>query len=231
MYQELADKDKGTAEVIDEIQAEKPKEVEKSDDTEIKMTKTQLQELIDERLKVKDEEIARMKKEKQSLSLSGESWEEIDPMQKRKKFADMKLYRETSDDELGLIINWKHLKDEWNEKVRDYDQIYKITCIYPDGSTKEFEMPYLKFGTIHDVEKVEIIEEDVKKLRKVYGKVRKAYRDKSGYTYSKPFNELDVEDKPGSDWVDLEEIRDHVMVTIKRANGQEIRLEGSKLNG
>lgn len=205
-----------------------------SSEEKMEITKSELEEIIEIKMEKLKEENKLLKDNRNKLHKEvglGE-WREDDVKKPRKKFGYLKLYRLNSDEPYGLVISWKQHKTEKDNSGHIKDQIYKITCLYEDDTTKELKVPLLELSTNADRERVEIIEEDRKKISRSMGKVRKSTVDKAGYTRSMMGNcGLDI-DNTESDrgYVDLMEYKDKVELTIKRANGQTLKMPEKYLN-
>ena len=165
------------------------------------------------------------------------SWKEAGKEAKRSHTATFKLYRLNSDDALGLIIDWKHFEFEYDPdtKRRDRD-MYKITCLYEDGSKKDFTMPLTEFSQITDMERVDILEWEEKELVMVQDKIRRSARSLDGYIMSRGVGLVGLENgkaggrfSPG-ELVNLEVRRTERVAMVKRGSGQTFKVNESRLN-
>lgn len=189
------------------------------------MTQEQLEALIDSKIATLKAENANLKA-RVGKEMDQGTWKEVKAPIKRNKTVHFKLYRPDGDTQLGLVKDWRWLKDMKDENGKMYP-LYEITCLYGDNTETKFQIPLMDFIKVADLEKCEVIEEDRKKLVKVHGKVRIAPQTKDGYTISAMAG-YDV--PQGGDYVDLEETKDEVFVTIKRDNGQTFRVNVNRCN-
>jgi hypothetical protein len=147
------------------------------------------------------------------------------------KRARMRLYQKDTDSPLALIVDWKFLKNAYDENTRAYDKpIYKLTVLHDDGTKEDVEIPLLDFSKINNYETVEIIATETRKLEKVHGKVRQTMRNKEGYAMS-PHPSGGTDNVMLGGWVELKEVKMDEIHTIKRPNGKTLTIHNSKLNG
>jgi hypothetical protein len=208
-----------------EEKLEAVKEVPKEAEPTVSLTKDELQQIIKE---AKEE--ATIKAGENLTQLQVGEWSERDDSQKVNKTARMKLYQKDSDSPLGLIIDWKHLRFDYDETTRQHDRdIYKLTVLYEDDVTEDVEMPLLDFARINNFETVELIDSDRKVLVKKEGKVRKAGRNREGYVMgSHPSGGTDH--IMLGDWIDVEVERIDETHTIRRPNGDTLKVHNNRLN-
>lgn len=147
------------------------------------------------------------------------------------KFARIKVYQEDTNSEKGLIVDWKFLKNEFNELTRKHDkQIYELTVKYKDRE-KKVNMELLDFTRIKDYEEVKILSTESKKMVKVTGKVRRAMQDKSGYTRSVFAGSGGAVDRPiVGDFVDEKVERIESFHKVQLQNGEILEINNSRLN-
>lgn len=161
-----------------------------------------------------------------------EKWEPYVPPKKPNKTATFRLWRETSDEPYGLIIDWQFHKNIFNEETRKNDMPeYKIKLLYPDGSTVEKKMTWLDFAHITEIERVEIIEENRQKMAMKKGKIRVPIKNNEGYYLSQGLDGSTIVGKASSRAVDDVVIKDEVMVKVRRENGQTFSINANRLNG
>jgi len=196
---------------------------EKSPET-ISITKEELKQLLKE---AKEEASVQAGQNLTQMNVGG--WEEKKDDKGANKRAHMKLYQKDTDSPLGLIIDWKHLRFDYDEKSRDYDKdIYKITVLY-DDSTEEVEMSLLDFIKINNYETVEIIETKRKKLIKKEGQVRRTGRNKEGYAMS-PHPMGGTDHVIMGDFTDMIVERIEETHIIKRPDGRTLEIPNGRLN-
>lgn len=202
---------------------EKPEEKKIAKEPTITLTKDQLKHMLDE---IRQEERAA------AMDLrSSEDWKEVEA-QKKIQTARMKLYQKDGNAPKGVIIDWKKLKDEWDEETRKYDKmICEIVVRYDGGETEKVNMPLIQFARISDYETVKILETEAKKMVKVVGKVRRALPDRYGYVRSS------FAGAGGSldgvllgDFVDERVERIESKHKIQRPNGETFWLRNDRLN-
>lgn len=199
----------------------------------VTLTKNELEELIDSKLETlrAENDILKHKQGELHRELGGGEWQVEESLKPRTHHSWLKLYRENADEEYGLIVKWEKYKTITNELTGAIRQeLYRITCLYPNDSTKEFTIPLLDLARISDREKVEVIKIDRKKLVKIHGKVQKSIVDKEGYTRSANISDPEIQGEKTGNWVDLREVRDETTVTIKRNSGQTYTMSDLYLN-
>jgi hypothetical protein len=199
-------------------------------------TKLEVSGSSEDRIKKLEDMVARLSGElsvsKQETSKLQEGWQDYVPPQARNKTATLKIYRENSDTDPAVIVKVVTFKDnEFNEETRKYDKlVYTVTLMDDKGKTKEIKMDATIFFKIREVERVEIIREDRRMLRKVDGFVYAPDRDKDGF----PKRILDGGSgygrNIGSTSVPLEIFAVKSTVVVKRPGGQEITMDSNYLN-
>lgn len=206
----------------DRIENFKPVENPEPKDEKITISKTELNSLIEQALE---------RRTKTPDLREGSEWREVKE-QKGVKTARMRLYREDTNSEFGLVLNKKFLRYDFNEETRRKDlSIYEILLKYPDGE-KKIEMPLKEYIGINDFETVQIIDTESKKLVKSVGKIKRALRDEKGYTRSAfPGTGGSVDRPLFGDYVDEEVERIESFHTIKRPNGETLLVHNDQLNG
>ena len=164
---------------------------------------------------------------------TAEGWHEFKEPKKPNKTATFRRYREDGDAPWGIIVDWRFFKNEYDENTRQYNKpIYKMVVQYDDGNRKEYEIEWIKFAAITEIERVEIIKEEKKTVAMSQGTVTKAFRDAEGYIYSPHVGGGQVKVKGEiSTQVPLLVKKDEITVTVKRENGQEFTCDSSRLNG
>jgi len=86
------------------------KSAEKKEDT-VTVKKSDLEKMVKE---IAEKQIESLKKEntilraEQKIGLG--NWQEVEAKEKQNRTATFKLYRPTTDDPLGLVVDWKFLK-------------------------------------------------------------------------------------------------------------------------
>jgi hypothetical protein len=161
-----------------------------------------------------------------------EGWAEYKPPKDQNKTATLKVYQKDSDSPAGLVIKLTTFKNNaFNEETRKNDLlIYNVLVRYDDGTTEDLKIEAVEFAKIQEIEKVEIVGEDRRILKKVDGFVPMPEYDKQKY----PKRTLDGGSgfgrSIGSGQVPLEVFRVESTVTVKRKNGQEFQMEADYLN-
>lgn len=199
----------------------------------ITMSRQELEDLIASKVQTLQEQNASLlvKTNELRAELGVGEWKTFEETKDRKHTAWLKLYRENPMDEAGVIVGFRESKVNRDAKGYILSTMYQIDVLYKDG-VKQHEIPLVQFGGITDREQVEIVEFKKEKRVKSHGKVAKAMKDKSGYTYSSG-GILEGDPNAGkqtSELVDLLEIRDEITVTIKRIDGQTHKMNGKYLN-
>ena len=158
-------------------------------------------------------------------------WVDVGPNKKRSHTATFRLWRENTEQEFGLIVDWKHLRFDYDEKSRDYDKdIYKITLLMPDDTRRDAELPLKDFGDIKDIETVQIIEMDkVQQVAKI-GTIRKSPQTRDGYKLSPGVGLEGLLIPASNEWVDQLVTREKITCSVRRKNGQVFSVDSSRLN-
>jgi hypothetical protein len=161
-----------------------------------------------------------------------EGWGEYTPPSDENKTATVKIYRKDADSPAGVVIKAVTLKNNaFDEETRKYDKlIFKATVRYDDGETEDMEIDGMEFAKMQEIEQVEIIKEDTRKLRKVAGYVPSPDTDKQGFPKRMLSGGSGYGSSIGSGKVPLEVFRVESTVTVKRSNGQEFEIESDYLN-
>lgn len=190
-----------------------------------------------------DDRLARMEKQmelllnensnlRQESAKLQEGWAEYKPPSDQNKTATLKVWREDADSPAGVVIKLATFKNNaFNEETRKNDKlIYSVTVCYDDGSLKELKIDASDFSKIREIEKVEIVKEDSRTLKKVEDYVTAPEFDKQGY----PKRMLDggggYGHSTGANKVPLEVFMVKSTVTVRRKSGQEIQMESDNLN-
>ena len=160
-----------------------------------------------------------------------EGWQEYVPPAKRNKNATLKIYRENAEAPAGVIIEAKVFKqNDWNEETHKYDRlVYSIKLRLDDASIKDIKLDAKQLSEIREIEKIEIIKEDRRTLRKVEGYVTVPDRDKAGFP-KRVLSGSGYGSNIGSVQVLLEVFAVKSIVTVKRKNGQEFQMDADYLN-
>ena len=190
-----------------------------------------------------DDRIARLERLVESLTSENdnlreetakmqEGWAEYKPPKDANQTATLKVYREDADSEAGVITKLETFKQNaFNEETRKNDLlIYKIEVTYDDASTKEFKINAMDFAEMKEVEKVEIVKEDRRTLKKVEDYAVVPNTDKDGFPKRVLDGGTGYGQNVGSQKVPLEVYMVKSTVVVKRPNGQEITMEADYLN-
>ena len=201
----------------------------------IVVKQSELQRMANE---IAESKIAEIRQEQSDMRMMEQNrskqygdWSEVGDKGTKKYFAKFKLWRPDTDSPEGLIVDWKHLRFDYDKNSRKHDKdIYKITLLYEDDSRKDVEMPLLVFGMINNEERVEIISTKSKELKMSQGKVRRSGKHKDGATMSKNVQDPGIDSFDTNDWVDLEVRRLDRSMTVKRSSGQIFEVKEGRLN-
>ncbi len=208
-------------------------EAEPVAEEKIVLSKAELNALMDSKIAALRDENAALKTQNQGLEkqVGIGDWKAVEDTRKRKHTATFRMWRPDTDQPFALIVDWKHLRYDYDENSRKHDKdIYKLTLLHEDGTKTHTEMSLSEFATIGDVETVEISEKEDTELVKVHGKIRKAAKGRDGATMSRnvAYPGIDVPD--GGEWVDLEERKIESSFLVTRKDGQTFRINGNRLN-
>ncbi len=198
----------------------------------ITLKKEDLFKMVEE---IAEEKVQKFKLAQQTgMAQAHGKWQDVDTNQKRKHTARMKLWRKTTDDDWGMIIDWKHLRFDYDENTRTHDKdIYRITLLYEDGAKKEEEIMLKEFAEINDIEQVDIVEMDKKTQERIDPNNPKIRRSPQvgGYTFSPGYDMYGLKmPDAGGIYVDNIVTQDKITCTIRRQNGQTLTLDSSRLN-
>lgn len=156
-------------------------------------------------------------------------WKRSEPPKIGNRNATFRRFREDSDSPVGIIVNWRFHKNVFNQETQKTDKpIYKITVLYDDASTKEFEIEWLEFAKITDIETVEIVEMKKEKEEMSQGRIRLPM-----WKGNERWIGLDKETQARymtDKMKDLVVFRDRITVTVKRPNGQLYTCNADRLN-
>lgn len=215
--------DENIQKAIDNFSPNLPKgePVESEKDDKITLSRAELQHMIKEAMENKTPDLR-----------ESSDWKEM-VENKDNKTARMRLYREDTNADFGLVLDKKLLKYEYDEDTRKRDKaIYEVTVLYPGGE-KKILIPLAEYIEINDFETVIILETESKKLVKSFGKIRQTMKDKSGYSRSSfPGAGGSVNNKDFlGDFVDQNVVRIESFHTIKRPDGSTLKVHNNQLNG
>ncbi len=217
---------------VEETKDEVKKDSAKGKPATVTMTKEELERFVEsEILKFK-----KLESEKSrfagGISRSEVEWHEWKEPKRQNKTATFRLYRVDGDSPWGIIVDWRFFKNVFDEGTRKVDKpVYKIVVQYDDNSRKEYEIEWIEFAKITDIERVEIIKEEKKVMAMSQGSVTKAFKDSQGYIYGNHPDGGDIKIKGEvSAKVPLIVKRDQITVTVKRENGQEFTINADRLN-
>lgn len=204
------------------------------------------EELPDEPVVVKSSEedrIARLEKMVESLSAENsnlrsetakmqEGWSEYKAPAAGNKYATVKIFRKDADSPSGVIVKAVVFKDnELDEQTRRYDKlIYNITLRYDNGKEEVVKMAAEDLAKIREIEKVEIVKEDRRTLRKVEDYAIIPEKDKEGFPKRMLDGGSGYGQNIGKHQVPLEVFMVKSTCTVKRKNGQEFQIENDFLN-
>lgn len=138
-------------------------------------------------------------------------WEEIDT-KPRTRTATVRIL------DGKYLVDWHFERRQFNEKIREMEDIYKITLFAPDKKTTEtVEFVWRGLPKLQR-EEVTILETKVKALRKVVGKTRTAIVDYDNYRTR------------SGDQVDMEVRALKRTMVIQFKDGNTYELDESRLN-
>lgn len=189
-----------------------------------------------DRIKKLEDQLASMAKENSSLreetSKLQEGWAEYVEPAKRNKTATLKIYRKDSESPAGVVIAISTFKNNaFDEETRKNDKlILNMKIKYEDGKEVDEKIDAKDFTKIREIEKVEIIKEDSRVLRKVEDYVRIPEKDKDGYPRRVLSGGSGYGQNVGTSSVPLEVFMVKSTVTVKRKNGQTIQMSSDFLN-
>ena len=208
-----------------------------SEEENVTLSKSELRRMMES---VAEDKISTLKMEnaelkQHSLSLEKQvglgDWQDVDVNKKRSHTAQFKLWRKDTDQVWGLIVDWKHLRFDYDENSRKYDKdIYKVTLMDDQGNKSEVEMTIKELGEINEKETVQIIDMQKKVQVMSMGKVRRSPKTRDGYTLSPGVNLEGLIRPDGGEWVDQSVTRDLITCTVKRKNGQVFEINANRLN-
>jgi hypothetical protein len=190
-----------------------------------------------------DDRITRLEKMVENLSKENsnlreetakiqEGWGDYVAPKDQNKTATIKIYRKDSDSPAGVIVKAVVFKNnDWDEETHKFNKlVYTVTLRYDDGTTEDVKLGAMELADLREIEKVEIIKEERRTLRKVEDYVPMPDRDKAGF----PKRILDggsgYGKSVGKGQIPLEVFKVESTVTIRRKNGQEFQMENSNLN-
>jgi|TARA_Y100000310_G_scaffold140332_2_gene139709 hypothetical protein len=218
----------------EEYQALKPDVTESQpEENKITLSKEELAALMDEKINSLRKENLELKTQNQGLEkqIGIGDWAEVEKGKDRTYTATFKMWRPTTDDKWSLVVDWKHLRFDYDEGTRKYDKdIYKVRLLNDNGDYEDVEMTLSVLSNINDTERVEIVGREDKPLSMSQGKVRKSTVTRGGATMSVNYKEPGIDVPEGGEWVDLSVHRTDTIFTMKRKSGQKFKAKGDRLN-
>lgn len=158
-------------------------------------------------------------------------WAEVGEEKKPNRTATLRLYQKDTRSPWGVIIRSDYLKTVFNEETRKMDKaLYEVEVLYDDNKTDVFEIDDNEFIKLNQREVVELIETDRKRLRKVSGTVGVPAKDKDGYPVASANSGGYGSAQGYVGEVPLEDIKYNEFFTIKRPNGQTVKIHSKHLN-
>jgi len=183
-----------------------------------------------------DAAVARMKEENESLKTEKRNlekevglgdWKKHEAAKRENKTATLKVYAEDSNQDPGLVIDYKFIKNDFDENTRRYDKpLYRIDCLLADGSIRQHDVILTDLAQIAERETIEIVEMKTEEQVKSSGKIKVPAR-KNGYIMSKMG---DVKDMGTESVVEALVFRTTGTAVCKRASGQKFEIDINKLN-
>jgi len=203
-------------------------ETKKVESTKDSSTEDRIKALEDA-LARKDQENDSLRNETQKLQ---EGWKDYESPVDKNKTATVKIYKEDEEQAPGVIIEAKVFKNNaFNEETRKNDKLlYTITVLDEKGDTKDYKIDAEDLSKIKEIEKVEIIKEKSRTLRKVQDYVVSASRDKDGFPKRMLGGGTGYGTSIGEGKVPLEVFMVKSTVTIRRISGQEFEMDSDNLN-
>jgi len=211
------------------LEESEPKKVEEKQAEPVESTEidriTRLEKMV-EQLSVENTNL------RQETAKLQEGWADYTPPTKANKTATLKVYRKDADSPAGVVVKCYTFKNNaFNEETRKNDKvIFTVTLRYDDNTTEELKMDALDFTKIREIEKVEIVKENTRTLRKVEDYIVAPERDREGYPKRVLDGGTGYGRNIGSNQVPLEVFMVKSIVTVKRKNGQEFEMDGDFLN-
>lgn len=183
----------------------------------ITFTKEGLMKMLEE---IKKDAIAGVVKDRDT------EWQPFVPGANRKFTATIKTYQKDSKSPKGLVVDWKRLRTDQDPetKKRNLD-IYEVTILHNDGKTDTMEIEIKDFAMFNEHEVVEIVSIEERPMQMKQGEVKAARVDRDDLG-----NELVMSDVKTDRKVPLIVIKDDPIATIKRPNGQLLKIKVNRLN-
>lgn len=196
-----------------------------------------------------ESEVAALRKEMEELrgllniqktaqKTEGAGWRAEKPTSEITRTAKLRIYRPDSDSEEGVIIDSVFHKRERNEDTLEVEDMYKLTVLMPDGTTKNTILSLAEWTSISEFEIVQIVKQDREKLTR-FQAGQQAYVSPSpvvnGYIQSPVVGNADArfDNKhyiESGERVPLEETMDKITCTVRLSDGREFVIDSSKLN-
>ena len=98
----------------------------------------------------KEQILKKMEEHEPTLDSTPEDgWEEEGESDDGFQTATLKLWQKDTNSPLGVVVDFKHLRFDYDENSRQHDKdIYEFTVMYDDGTTEKVQMPIIDFGHI-----------------------------------------------------------------------------------
>lgn len=158
-------------------------------------------------------------------------WSEFKEVEGNNQTATLKVYQEDVTKPRGIIIKAEFYKRVMNPEENKFNKdLFKLTVLYPDNTTEEIEMDSILYAGIADIERVELIKNDRKKMKKSIRSINVTPKDKGGYTSRAADRGGEYGDSQGGYEVPLDDIKYKETFTCKTEKGQIFEVKGQDLN-
>ena len=208
----------------------------KGDTEKVTLSRNEIQQMI-------NEGIAAFKKEaKKSFEDDNEGlseakrfgkWIKSKEPVKLNSIASLRVYREdglVDDEDAGLIVDWKFIKNAFNEETRKFDDpLFRLTVRYKGDKMKDYEVLLKNWVQINDFEKVEIIKQQVEEQEYSDG-FGQMPEKQGGYSLSSPGLFGTKGSKLPGETFEYKVYRKEITCTVKRKNGETFVIPADRLN-
>lgn len=190
---------------------------EGAQEQKITFTKEGLMKMLDE---IKKDAIAGVVKDRDT------EWQPFVPGANRKHTATIKTYQSDSKSPKKLVIDWKRLRTDQDPETRKRNlDIYEVILLDDSGKTESMEIQVKDFAMFNEHEVVEIVGMEERPMQMKQGEVKMSRVDRDDLG-----NELVMSDVKTDRKVPLIVKKDDPIATIKRPNGQLLKIKVNRLN-
>jgi hypothetical protein len=215
--------------IADGKQNEEVVKTTNSEERTISMSKSELESMIAESIAIAIDKNKIDNQVKNDVS-SPKEFTEVKEVKSQNKKCSFRVFQKDGDSDKGIIIDYRFLRKNYDPISKSYDDdIYAITVLYEDGSTKEHEFIWKLLPELTEIEVCEIVSQKDTKVRKEHGDVYIPSKDGQYRLTTIKGNSGDSLQMSDTK-VTLYENKIISTFKIKRPNGQEFEVGSKSIN-